>query len=316
MKINHKPVLINEAIESLNFDLSNLYIDATLGSGGYSKKILEQLMKKNEGVLLSFDLDQLSIENFILDNSEFTWRANTDSTIGSKENVKVILVNENFAKIKEVIIRLREQEHIESIKISNLVADLGLNSEQLDHYHGFSFKNEDQELDMRLDRNLAVKASDYLLVANTKQLTETFEKYGDLNNAWKIATAIKEKIKKPNCKVGDLVKVINNTFGINYAVRNDLHAKVFQALRIVINSEFENLEELLNNSFDLLERNAHLSIVSFHSGEDRIAKHFFKEKQEVIEAKELVFASQNEINENNRARSAKLRTLIKKIDIF
>jgi len=202
----------------------------------------------------------------------------------------------------------------EKYKVHGIVADLGLNSSQLDSKKGFSFQNLQQDLDMRLDKNSGVKASDLLIVGNAKQLSEMFTKYGDLKNSWKLAQNIKKFITKPTVTVNDLINIINKTFGKNSAVKNDVHAKVFQALRIAVNNEYYNLEQLLLKGTEVLEQGGRIIIVSFHSGEDRIVKHYINKNKDLLVALnegKIQIPSEDETEKNPRARSAKLRGFIK-----
>lgn len=208
----------------------------------------------------------------------------------------------------------RVEKLTSSIPVRGMVADLGLNSEQLDNKSGFSFQNLDQELDMRLDPNSGVKAIDLLMVGNTDQLAKLIEKYGDINGAWKLARTIKEKLKNgpEKFRVRELKLAIDEALGAHIAKKFELHAKVFQALRIAVNNEFENLEMLLKASEKLLAPNGRGVIVSFHSGEDRIVKFFIRDSANVKEVnKQIVTATFEEINQNKRSKSGKLRAFRK-----
>lgn len=173
---------------------------------------------------------------------------------------------------------------------------------------------------MRLDKNSNVKALDILKISNVEELTKLFEKYADLKGSYKLSKLIKEELKdNRDLTVGDLVQIIDKAFGKNNAVRFNLHSKVFQALRIVVNSEYENLENLLKDGFEILDNNGRFGIVTFHSGEDRIVKHYFKELESnslILTNTDLqvqpILPSEEEVNLNNRSRSAKFRYIVKK----
>ncbi len=352
----HIPVMLKEAIDCLDFSKDGIWIDCTLGGGGYSREIIEKLSEKNlllggmvEGrgglgnILIAFDLDIKTIQNFeieLVKNSfklyrklnfginqseisiyehinSFPWEGVSQKRNG--KGFKIVLVNDNFAKVKDLIGFLKINNILDNLEIQGIVADLGLNSDQLEFESGFSFQNLEQELDMRLDNNSNVKALDILKISSVDELVKLFEKYSDLKGSYKFCKLIKENLKdNRNLNVGNLVEIINFAFGKNNAVKFNLHSKVFQALRIIVNSEYENLEQLLKDGFEILSKNGVFAIVTFHSGEDRIVKHFFKD----LESRDLILFDQNitqpilpsekEIELNNRARSAKLRFVVRK----
>ncbi|QQR93784.1 16S rRNA (cytosine(1402)-N(4))-methyltransferase [bacterium] len=337
----HIPVMLKEAIDNLDFSKNGIWIDCTLGGGGYSQSIISKLQKMPllgrvseargglGNILISFDLDQSAISNFAneLEKQGFKLVDKLYFGINRSEiliykvlnnGLEVILVNENFAKIKEVIEFLKLDNILNNLKIRGMVADLGLNSDQLDNESGFSFQNLDQELDMRLDRNSNVKALDILKMASVDELVRLFEKYADLKGSYKFCKLVKDRIKdNRDLKVGGLVEIINIAFGKNNAVKFNLHSKVFQALRIVVNSEYDNLEGLLSSGFEVLGKFGVFEVVTFHSGEDRIVKHFFKsfEEQGLIgnDLKDQpIIPNEIEVESNNRSRSAKFRFVIKK----
>jgi 16S rRNA (cytosine1402-N4)-methyltransferase len=309
--IKHVPVLIHEAIENLSVNNSGIYIDCTLGGGGYTKSILEKMSTLKDCVLISIDIDKDAIVGFIEDSSSKYTKINENIQLINLDSNKHYLVNDNFSNLKNIVTQIKtENPKIKDLQIIGITADLGLNSSQLDNKLGLSFQNTSQDLDMRIDANSNVKASDLIKVGTEKQLAELFDKYGDVKNSYKLAKRLKSYVSsdKPFL-VDDLVHQIDLTYSRTYALKNDLHAKVFQALRIAVNNEFQNLEDLINQSCELLDLNGKLVIVDFHSGEDRIVKHLMKTKvnfKSIIQD-DIISPSENELSQNPRSRSAKLR---------
>lgn len=309
--IKHVPVLIQEAIENLSVKNSGIYVDCTLGGGGYTKSILEKMSTLKNCVLISIDIDKDAIVGFIEDSSSKYTKINENIQLTNLDSNKHYLVNDNFSNLKNIVTQIKtENPKIKELPIIGITADLGLNSSQLDNKLGLSFQNTSQDLDMRIDANSNVKASDLIKVGTEKQLAELFDKYGDVKNSYKLAKRLKPYVSsdKPFL-VDDLVHQIDLTYSRTYALKNDLHAKVFQALRIAVNNEFQNLEDLINQSCELLDLNGKLVIVDFHSGEDRIVKHLMKTKvnfKSIIQD-DIISPSENELSQNPRSRSAKLR---------
>jgi 16S rRNA (cytosine1402-N4)-methyltransferase len=195
--------------------------------------------------------------------------------------------------------------------------DLGLSSRQLEaSKRGFSYLEGSQDLDMRMDQELNVKAIDILHFYDEKSLSRIIREFGEEKNAKKIAKLIKENIKQIKT-VEDLNQIILRAVPAAFADKyKHPSRRVFQALRIAVNDELGNLEEGLQNSFEILNKNGRLVVISFHSLEDRIVKKFFKEKKFSDNAeitKDILLPSEEEIAENPRARSAKMRFLIKKL---
>ena len=309
--IKHVPVLIQEAIENLSVNKSGIYVDCTLGGGGYTKDILEKMSNLENCALISIDLDKDAIDGFQQD-CKYKYNKISENIQQTIIDTNVhFLVNNNFSNLKNIITQIKaKNQKIKELPVKGIVADLGLNSSQLDNKLGLSFQNTSQDLDMRIDVNSNVKASDLIKVGTEKQLAELFDKYGDVKNSYKLAKKLKMYVSndKP-LSVNDLVHQIDLTYSRTYALKNDLHAKVFQALRIAVNNEFQNLEELINQSCEILDIDARLVIVDFHSGEDRIVKHLMKSKvnfKSIIQD-DIISPSENELSQNPRSRSAKLR---------
>ncbi len=290
----HKPVLLDQSIDSLDIQPNGFYIDCTLGDGGHSYEILKKLSSK--GLLVSIDQDQNAID--------FVKSFYKDSLTSSNW----ILGNSNFSKIDRIAKKYDR-------KPDGILMDLGLSSRQLEESHnrGFSYLEENEPLDMRMDTSLGVKASDLLKVLSLRDLTEIFDKYGEEKNAYRIAKLIK-KSDKPIETVGDLTRLVYKVMPTDNSNKNPSR-RVFQALRIVVNDELNSLKVGLEKSFEVLNENGKLSVITFHSLEDRIVKQFFNE---IVESgkgsllfKKPVAPTDIEKEQNPRSASSKLRTLIK-----
>jgi 16S rRNA (cytosine1402-N4)-methyltransferase len=289
----HVPVLLKETIEGLNINEDGFYIDCTLGDGGHSYEILSRLSSK--GLLLSIDRDRNAIE-FVSEyyNIPDNW----------------ILVQDNFTHLQEIL----KQQKI-SRKPNGILMDLGLSSRQLEksQNRGFSYQEESEPLDMRMDNQLTVTALDLLKALEVQELTKLFKVYGEERYAKPIAQAIKENISEIE-SVGDLTSIIYKVVPVASNNKNPSR-RVFQALRIAVNDEINNLKEGLDKAFEILSPNGRLLIISFHSLEDRVVKNFFNKKDEEKKAKNLtkkpIRPSQEEIKNNPKSSSAKLRILRK-----
>lgn len=289
----------------LNVTPGKVYIDATLGRGGHSSEILKRL--KGDGLLLSFDRDDSAIKNSFP----------TLKAINS--NFK--LIHANFSELKNELLK-QNINHVDGI-----IFDLGVSSPQLDDGNrGFSY-NYDARLDMRMDKNQKLDA--YYVVNNysKERLIEIFYKYGEEQFSKKIAENIIKKRKiSPIETTFQLVEIIKQSLPEFRKKQKGHPAKqVFQAIRIEVNNELEELKSALVQALDLLNKNATLSVITFHSLEDRIVKQIFNEKTKQISTpknlvdlnqkeiefvlvnKKPILASQEEIENNNRAHSAKLR---------
>jgi len=301
----HIPVLSHEAINYLiNESLEHQVIaDGTLGGGGYTKLICDKINTNDKVISIDKDLNALNYAKSKLIN----------------EKEKIIFANGNFGDLKEILSELNIE------KITGLVLDLGLSSYQLEAEDGFSFM-KDTELDMRAYKKDEVTAADILNSYKKEELSELFENFGDIGKADRLSKAIieKRKIKKFRTTF-DLVEIIREEYKINKKDEIDFLAKIFQALRIEVNRELENLEKVLKDSVELTEKGGRIVIVSYHSLEDRIVKNFFKEESKNFKAgnnpffddvvtpklkiltKKPVLPTAEEIKLNIRSRSAKLR---------
>jgi 16S rRNA (cytosine1402-N4)-methyltransferase len=276
----HHPVLIDEVIVHLQIKKDGLYIDATLGEGGYTRKILEL-----GGKVFAMDLDKAQISNF-------------QSQISNNKNLT--LVQGNFKDIEKIA---KEQGFF---PVDGVVFDLGLSMRQLSESgRGFSYKNENEILDMRLDLNEEQTAADYLNSLSEQNLYELFAKNAEELNSWSITRALifARKIRKIET-VGDLNRVIEEAIGKKDSA---VSARIFQSLRIEVNHEFENLRKGLEGALKLIKNDGKVLVITFHSREDRIVKLFAKENRLKFETKKPVISK----SDLRFERSAKLRIITK-----
>jgi 16S rRNA (cytosine1402-N4)-methyltransferase len=289
----HTPVLKDEVVEGLRIEPENKYIDATLGGGGHAMEILEK-----GGLVLGIDQDQEAIE-FV--------KGNLESRINNQE---LKLVKGNFRDVGRIA---RENGFEQS---SGVLFDLGVSSYQLDSdKRGFSIKR-DAPLDMRMDRNLEITAADIVNSYSEENLVDIFQRYGEEERAKEAAAQIvkSRKVKKIET-TEDLVIVI----ALALKKRGIMHpaTKVFQALRIEVNSELEALKQGLKEALEVIKEKGRIGAISFHSLEDRIVKQAFDNWEEkglgIIITKKPIVAQYDEVRSNPRARSAKLRIFEKKI---
>jgi len=300
----HKSVLLKEVIEILNVGENDVVIDATLGGGGHSLEILKKI--KKSGRLIAFDADKEAIERFELKNFEI--------------EKKIFLVNENFAKLKDVLSNLKID------KVNAILADLGWSSDQLIG-KGISFQ-KDERLDMRLNKNQKLTAYAVVNQYPREKLKRVIEKYGEERFAGRIAfSIIKRRTEKKIETTKDLAEIIEKVIGKRYRNQKINSAtRTFQALRIEVNEELDNLEIFLRSSIEKLEKEGRLAVISFHSLEDRIVKNIFRENArgcicpksfpvcicgkkpivKVVTSKPII-PKIFEIEKNPRARSARLR---------
>ena len=291
----HVPVLLNESIDGLAIKPDGIYVDVTFGGGGHSKEILRRLGEK--GHLYSFDQDPDAEKN-IVDDDRFTF------------------VRSNFRYLKNWM-RYYVVDHIDG-----LLADLGVSSHHFDdETRGFSFRF-DAPLDMRMNKRAGTTAAEILNSYDEEQLADIFYIYGELKNARKIAATIaKTRNEKKIETTGDLMNATERLFQREREKKE--MAKMFQALRIEVNHEMDALKEMLNGAKDMLCEGGRLSVITYHSLEDRIVKNMMKAgnvegkiKQDFfgrIEApfrlvnNKVIVPSDEEQQQNPRSRSAKLR---------
>jgi len=291
----HVPVLLHESIDGLAIKSGGIYVDVTFGGGGHSKEILRRLDKKAH--LYSFDQDPDAEKNIVNDD-RFTF------------------VRSNFRYLKNWM-RYYGVDHIDG-----LLADLGVSSHHFDdETRGFSFRF-DAPLDMRMNKRAGTTAAEILNNYDEEQLADIFYIYGELKNARKIASVIaKTRNEKKIETTGDLMNATEKLFQREREKKE--MAKMFQALRIEVNHEMDALKEMLNGAKDLLGEGGRLSVITYHSLEDRIVKNMMKAgnvegkvKQDFfgrIEApfrlinNKVIVPSDEEQQQNPRSRSAKLR---------
>ncbi len=295
----HKPVLLKEAVDALQIKPDGVYVDVTYGGGGHSTEILNRLGPS--GRLIAFDRDSDAHENRIDDK-------------------RLTLIKADFRYLKNYL-------RLHGIKeIDGLLADLGISSHQIDKAErGFSTRF-DAKLDMRMDRSQEKTAMHIVNEYTEKELTQILEQYGDLKNAGKIATEIvRARAEKPIRTTGELVEIVRKH--VPRRLENKYLARVFQALRIEVNKEMESLKEMLLQAKDLLKSGGSLAVITYHSLEDRLVKRFMRSgnfEGEVVKdfygnaitpfkrTGKFIVPSEEEVKENPRARSAKLRVAEKK----
>ena len=289
------PVLLNESIDGLNIKSDGIYVDVTFGGGGHSREILRRLGPK--GRLYGFDQDN-DAEGNIPDDERFTF------------------VRSNFRYLKNWM------RYYEVEKIDGLLADLGVSSHHFDdETRGFSFR-WDSPLDMRMNKRAGVTAADFINKAEEEKIADVLYLYGEIRQARRIASQIvKARSEKPLLTTGDLLKVVQPLMPHNRE-KKDL-ARVFQALRIEINHEMDALKEMLLAASEVLAEGGRLSVITYHSLEDRIVKNVMKSGN--VEGKieqdfygrisspfrsvnsKVIVPSDQEQQTNPRSRSAKLR---------
>ncbi len=296
----HIPVLLNESIDGLNLENGKVFVDVTFGGGGHSKEILRRL--NQDGRLLGFDQDE-DAERNIVDDNRFTF------------------VRSNFRYLSNFL----RYHGID--KIDGLLADLGVSSHHFDDSErGFSFRF-DGNLDMRMNQKADITAADILNTYDEERLASIFYLYGELKNSRKIASVIVKARSNAAIKsISDFLNIIQPLFGRDREKKE--MAKVFQALRIEVNQEMAALKEMLYSAAEYLKPGGRLSVITYHSLEDRIVKNFIKCGN--VEGKieqdffgniqtpfklinnKVIVPSQEEIERNPRSRSAKLRIAEKK----
>lgn len=290
----HEPVLLAEVLEGLNPQPNQNYIDGTFGGGGHSLAILEKI--KPAGKLIGIDLDPQAVQD--------------------SQNANLVLVNDNYRNLKKIV----NDSGIS--KISGLLLDLGLSSDQLgSENRGFSFQSQGF-LDLRYNPNSDRPTAAQILKTNSEQkLFEIFKEYGEEPLARPIAKKIIDSRQSGHSiETADmLVQLVSNEYRKRFRSRSKHNpaTRIFQALRIAVNDEYGNIRSALPQAIEILEPGGRLAVISFQSGEDRIVKHYFKgeaakEKPPIkILTKRPITASPEELKNNPRSRSAKLRIIEK-----
>ena len=294
----HKPVMLNESIKCLEIKKDGAYVDLTFGGGGHSKAILNFLSKK--GKLIAFDQDIDAIENKIDDE-------------------RLLLLNQNFKFLKQNL-NFHGYDFVDGV-----LADLGVSSFQFDSLErGFSIR-EGSNLDMRMNKNGKLTASEILNNYSEKELSNIFFEYSDLRNSRSIAKLIVEKRNQNKIISTEQFNNILNPF-LSEGYENKTLAKIYQALRIEVNDEMESLKKMLVQLPNVLKKGGKMVIITYHSVEDRIVKRFIQNgcfdseplkddfgKYKLPFKKSFKYLSPSliEIRKNSRARSAKLRSAIR-----
>lgn len=304
MKKMHYSVLLKESIDGLNIKDGGTYVDCTLGYAGHSKVILE---KNKKGKLFAFDEDENAVN----------YSKEALSSIGDNFTI----FKENFSNLKETL----EKENI--LKVDGFLFDLGFSSPQIDDAkRGFSFKLN-APLDMRMDTQNSLTAKDVVNTYSLEKLTDIFFKYAEEKYSKVIASAIcKERKNKEIVTTFELVEIIQKAVGASYFYKNHPEREIFQAIRIEVNNELSVIEKALPDAIDMLSKGGRICVITFHSLEDRLVKQIFKKYSEVddilkgmidipdeykpkikIINKKPILPTDEEINENSRSHSAKLR---------
>ena len=298
VNILHKSVMLEEVIDNLNVSEGKIYIDATVGYGGHSEAILRKLNKK--GFLFAFDQDVEAI---------------------NASNTRLSSISNNFKIIKS---NFKDMKNYMDKKVDGIIFDLGVSSPQLDEdYRGFSF-HKNAELDMRMDKDNPLTAKTVVNEYSYEKLVDIIFRFGEEKYAKNIAKSIIEN--RPINTTLELAEIIKNSVPISYRNKSHPARKTFQAIRIEVNHELDILENSLKDAFDLLNVGGRLAVISFHSLEDKIVAKVFKElcsddinarkfpivpEELKARAKKIIkiTPSDNEIDENNRSRSSKLRVI-------
>ena len=290
----HNPVLLKETVDGLNIKPDGVYVDVTFGGGGHSREILSRLGP--DGKLYAFDQDKDALENTI-------------------DDPRFMLINQNFRLIKKF---LRFYGHK---KVDGILGDFGVSSHQFDvAERGFSTRFE-ADLDMRMDRSSNFSAYNVVNKYEESQLRNVLSAYGELRNAPAMARVIVEAREEEKIKTSGRLKEVLRRF-LPAHRENKILAQIYQAIRIEVNQELEALKEFLMQTNEVLEAGGRISLISYHSLEDRLVKRFIRSgmfegepEKDVFGRVEVPFKavgkfiipSKEEIKQNNRARSAKLR---------
>jgi 16S rRNA (cytosine1402-N4)-methyltransferase len=290
----HISVMLEDSINALDIQEDQWYVDGTFGRGGHTKEIL-----KLGGKVVAFDFDQEAID---YGNKEF------ESEIAEGN---LILIRANFSYLSDEILKLQTTNKVGSIE--GFLFDFGTSTEQLTSKdRGFSFDGEGP-LDMRMDQRLGVQAQDLLAVIPEKQLVQLFRDMGGESNAKRIAKEIKAS-PTPIITTKQLSDLILKISGGRSSKMHPA-TKVFQALRIAVNTELDNITNMLPQALNLLNKGGKIVTIAFHEGEDKIAKHTLRSWESrnlgKNEHKKPQTPSDTELTNNKRARSAKMRVFIK-----
>lgn len=302
----HISVLLKESIDALNLKDDSVIVDCTLGYGGHSSYILQRIKK---GFLFAFDQDSEAIRH----------STNRLQAIGTNFTI----IKSNFVNLKE------ELEKRDVTEVDGIIFDLGVSSPQLDDAkRGFSY-HEDAKLDMRMDKDNPLSAYEVVNMYSQKELTDIFYKYGEDKFSKNIAKKIVEyRAQKPIETTLELVEVIKSAVPMKARKEKHPARQIFQAIRIEVNHELDVLEPALEQALSLLKVGGRVAVITFHSLEDRIVKRYFKQKCKIddkvkglpnipkeylpdfqLVVNKAILPSKEELEHNNRSRSAKLRVI-------
>ncbi|MEM6515265.1 MAG: 16S rRNA (cytosine(1402)-N(4))-methyltransferase RsmH [Bacteroidota bacterium] len=290
----HNPVLLEQTVNGLNIKPDGIYVDVTFGGGGHSREILKRL--NENGKLLAFDQDKDALANKI-------------------DDVRFTLINENFRNMKRFL-RFYGAKNVDGI-----LADFGVSSHQFDvAERGFSTRF-DADLDMRMNQDDKISAYHIVNEYEEEQLRQVLWQYGELRQAPAMARQIVETRNNGEIKTSEQLKSALRRF-LNHRKENKVLAQIYQAIRIEVNQEIQVLKEFLIQTKEVLKTGGRLSVISYHSLEDRLVKRFIRNgmfegepERDVFgnfevpfkKVGNLIVPTEHEIKENNRARSAKLR---------
>jgi 16S rRNA (cytosine1402-N4)-methyltransferase len=302
----HISVLLQESIDALNLKEDSIIVDCTLGYGGHSSYILQRIKK---GFLFAFDQDSEAIRH----------STNRLQAIGTNFTI----IKSNFVNLKE------ELEKRDVTEVDGILFDLGVSSPQLDDAtRGFSY-HEDASLDMRMDKSNPLSAYEVVNTYSQKELADIFYKYGEDKFSRNIAKKIVEyRAQKPIETTLELVEIIKSAVPMKKRKEKHPARQIFQAIRIEVNHELDVLEPALEQALSLLKVGGRVAVITFHSLEDRIVKQYFKEKCKIddkvkglpnipeeylpdfqLVVNKAILPSKEELEHNNRSRSAKLRVI-------
>jgi len=305
---SHISVLLDEAITGLAINPDGIYIDCTFGRGGHSALILSQLSENGRLIAIDRDPSAIQAAEKFADDPRFS------------------IEHEGFADLQNIA-----EKHQLLEKVDGILLDLGVSSPQLDvAERGFSFMN-DGPLDMRMDTTRGQTAAEWIAIADVEDITWVLRTFGEEKHAWRIANAIVDaREETPFTRTSELAKIIKTT-APQREIKKHPATRSFQAIRIYINSELEQIEKVLDASLSVLAENGRLVVISFHSLEDRLAKQFMKKhsqgkkvprglpisEEELNKGKKLELIgrrlkpSLNEVEENKRSRSSVMRVAMR-----
>lgn len=295
--MNHIPVLLKEVMDGLDPKPGETMIDGTANGGGHTRAIADRVAPDGKVVSIEWDKEIFKKLKSDIENSEYRDR--------------VVAVNDNYANLKNILSGLEVE------KADGVLLDLGFSSVHVDiSGRGFSFQ-KDEPLDMRYNQDQAVTAYEIVNSWPELEIAEILKKYGEERFAYRIAKSICESRKRE--KIGTTLQLVDVVRGAVPAFyrkgKINCATRTFQALRIAVNGELDNIENVLPQMIDVLSSGGRIAIISFHSLEDRIIKNFFRDKSKEgllkIITKKPITAAKEEAFENPRARSAKLRVAVK-----